>query len=60
MLGKHTGRKALVHILSTHGYSFPDEKLDIILAYIKRHSEEKGAVTPEFLHECIQKIIERN
>jgi methanogen homocitrate synthase len=60
LLGKHTGRKALIHILSTHGYSIPDEKIDIILDYIKQHSEGKGAVTPEFLDACIQKVVQRN
>ena len=58
LLGKHTGRKALIHVLSTSGYSVPDEKIDIILADIKQHSEGKGVVTPEFLTASIQKAIQ--
>jgi len=57
LLGKHTGRKALVHVLATSGYSVPEEKIDVILADIKQHSEEKGAVTPEFLTKAIHKAI---
>ena len=60
LLGKHTGRKALIHVLSMSGYTLPDDKIDIILADIKQHSEGKGAVTPEFLHACIEKVAQRN
>jgi len=57
LLGKHTGRKALIHVLSMSGYAIPDEKIDIILADIKQHSEGKGAVTPDFLRACIEKVV---
>ena len=55
LLGKHTGRKALIHVLSTAGYDVSDEQIDTILADVKQHSEGKGAITPEFLTKCIEK-----
>ncbi|MDV0443813.1 homocitrate synthase family protein [Methanorbis rubei] len=53
MLGKHTGRKGLEHILTTLGYTCSNEQTDEILEKIKAAAEAKQSITAEYLSEII-------
>lgn len=56
ILGKHTGKRALTHILSTFGYHLADEQIVQVLEEIKVRSEGKCSITPRVLGEIITEI----
>ncbi|HWQ66431.1 MAG TPA: homocitrate synthase family protein [Methanospirillum sp.] len=56
ILGKHTGKRALIHILSTFGYQLPDEQVIQVLEEIKERSEGKCSITPQILRDIIRYI----
>jgi methanogen homocitrate synthase len=56
ILGKHTGKRALIHILSSFGYHLPDEQVLQVLESIKERSEGKCSITPQVLADIIQNV----
>jgi methanogen homocitrate synthase len=56
ILGKHTGKRALTHILSSVGYHLPEEQVVRVLDEIKGRSEGKCRITPQVLAEIIRDI----
>ena len=56
ILGKHTGKRALTHILSTFGYNISDDQIMQVLAMIKEHSEDKSRITTEVLRKIITEV----
>ncbi|MDD1723974.1 MAG: homocitrate synthase family protein [Methanospirillum sp.] len=56
ILGKHTGKRALVHILNTFGYHIGDEQVKQVLTIIKDRSEDKCGITPQVLQEIISRV----
>ena len=56
ILGKHTGKRALIHILSSFGYHLPDEQVIQVLEDIKEQSEGKCRITPQVLTDIIRNI----
>jgi methanogen homocitrate synthase len=56
ILGKHTGKRALTHILTTFGYHLTDEQIVQALEDIKEQSEGKCTITPQVLRTIIQNI----
>ena len=55
ILGKHTGRKALEHVVATLGYTLSEPQICHVLDLVKEYSEQKCSITPEIL----QKLIRR-
>ncbi|MFA5331225.1 MAG: homocitrate synthase family protein [Methanoregula sp.] len=55
ILGKHTGRKALEHVVSSLGYDLSEVQICRVLDLVKVHSEQKCSITPKIL----QKLIRR-
>ncbi len=56
ILGKHTGKRALTHILGTFGYHLADEQVIAVLDEIKEQSEGKCRITPVVLASIIHKV----
>ena len=56
ILGKHTGKRALTHILSTFGYNISDDQIMQVLAMIKEQSEDKSRITTEVLRKIITEV----
>lgn len=56
ILGKHTGKRALTHILTTFGYHLPDEQIVKVLEDIKEQSEGKCSITPQVLRDIIRNV----
>ena len=56
ILGKHTGKRALTHILTTFGYHLPDEQIIQVLEDIKEQSEGKCTITPQVLRNIIRNV----
>jgi len=56
ILGKHTGKRALSHILSTFGYRITDEQITKVLVLIKDRSEDKCSITPDVLRGIIAEV----
>jgi methanogen homocitrate synthase len=54
ILGKHTGSKALEHVVSTLGYNLTREQICRVLERVKTEGEHKSVITPEHLLELIQ------
>jgi len=55
ILGKHTGRKALEHVVASLGWNLTDKQICRVLDLVKDHSEHKCAITPEILKKLIRK-----
>lgn len=55
ILGKHTGRKALEHVVSSLGYDLSEVQICRVLDLVKEHSEQKCSITPEILKKLIVK-----
>ena len=53
ILGKHTGRKALEHVVATLGYSLTEPQICHVLDLVKDYSEQKCSITPEILKKLI-------
>jgi len=58
ILGKHTGKKALEHVVSTLGCELSDKQICTVLDLVKDHSEHKCNITPEVLRKLIKKVKE--
>jgi methanogen homocitrate synthase len=59
ILGKHTGRKALEHVVGSLGYHLSEPQLCHVLDLVKMRSEHKCGVSPEVLMELIRESIQR-
>jgi len=55
VLGKHSGVKALTHVVSSMGYDLSRDELCALLARVKAKGEESGAVDRETLKDLIEK-----
>lgn len=58
MLGKHTGRKALEHVVASLGCELSEKQICRVLDLVKDHSEHKCNITPEVLRRLIRKAQE--
>lgn len=56
ILGKHTGKRALLHILNTFGYHIPDDQVMQVLELIKDRSEDKCSINQQVLREIISQV----
>ncbi len=54
ILGKHTGKKALEHVVAGLGYSLNEEQICQILDEVKELGESKCGITPETLTALIR------
>jgi methanogen homocitrate synthase len=54
ILGKHTGKKALEHVVSTLGYQLNEEQICRVLDEVKELGESKIGITPETLTALIR------
>ena len=55
ILGKHTGRKALEHVVVSLGYDLSEKQICRVLDLVKDHSEQKCSITSEVLMKLIKK-----
>lgn len=58
VLGKHTGRKALAHVVNSLGCELSMNETDWVLEQIKERSEGKCSITPEMLLRLIKRSKE--
>jgi methanogen homocitrate synthase len=58
ILGKHTGKKALEHVVSSIGCELSDKQICRVLDLVKEHSEHKCNITPVVLRKLIKKAQE--
>jgi len=58
ILGKHTGKKALEHVVASMGCELTGAQICRVLENVKKHSEEKCTITPEVLKKMIRKAKE--
>jgi methanogen homocitrate synthase len=58
ILGKHTGKKALEHVVATMGCELTDKQICRVLDLVKEHSEHKCSITPDVLRKLIRKAQE--
>ena len=58
ILGKHTGKKALEHVVASIGCELSDQQICAVLDLVKDHSEHKCNITPEVLRKLIKKVQE--
>jgi methanogen homocitrate synthase len=58
ILGKHTGKKALEHVVSSMGCELTDPQICRVLEKVKKHSEQKCMVTPDVLKKLIRNAKE--
>lgn len=58
ILGKHTGKKALEHVVSSLGCELSEKQICSVLDLVKEHSEHKCNITPEVLRKLIKKVKE--
>jgi methanogen homocitrate synthase len=58
ILGKHTGKKALEHVVSSLGCELSEHQICRVLDLVKEHSEQKCSITPEVLKRLIRKAKE--
>ncbi|WP_292427308.1 homocitrate synthase family protein [Methanoregula sp.] len=56
LLGKHTGRKALEHVVATLGCDLSEAQICRLLDLVKEHSEQKCSITPEVLQKLIGRV----
>ena len=55
ILGKHTGKKALEHVMAGLGCECTDKQVCRVLDLVKDHSEQKCNITPDILRRLIKK-----
>ena len=55
ILGKHTGRKALEHVMESLGCECTEKQVCRVLDLVKDHSEHKCNITPDILRKLIKK-----
>ena len=58
ILGKHTGKKALEHVVASLGCKLSEKQICKVLDLVKEHSEQKCNITPEVLRHLIRKAKE--
>jgi len=58
ILGKHTGKKALEHVVASLGCELSDKQVCRVLDLVKDHSEHKCNITPEILKKLIRTVKE--
>jgi len=58
ILGKHTGKKALEHVVASLGCELTGPQICRVLERVKKHSEEKCTITPDVLRMLIKKTKE--
>jgi len=58
ILGKHTGKKALEHVVVSLGCALSEKQICRVLDLVKDYSEHKCNVTPEVLRKLIKKVQE--
>ncbi|MDD1718996.1 MAG: homocitrate synthase family protein [Methanoregulaceae archaeon] len=58
ILGKHTGKKALEHVVSSMGFSLSERQICDILEKVKERGETKSGVPPAVLVELIRRVQE--
>ncbi|MCK9631406.1 MAG: homocitrate synthase family protein [Methanoregula sp.] len=58
ILGKHTGKKALEHVVASLGCELSETQICAVLDLVKDHSEHKCNITPEVLRKLIKKVKE--
>ena len=58
ILGKHTGKKALEHVMASLGCECTDRQVCRVLDLVKDHSEHKCSITPGILRRLIRKARE--
>ncbi len=58
ILGKHTGKKALEHVVASLGCDLSENQICRVLDLVKDHSEHKCNITPEVLRKLIKKVQE--
>ncbi len=58
ILGKHTGKKALEHVVSSLGCELSEKQICRVLDLVKDHSEHKCNITPDVLRKLIKKAQE--
>jgi methanogen homocitrate synthase len=56
ILGKHTGKKALEHVVASLGCELTEKQVCRVLGLVKDHSEHKCSITPEILKKIIRKV----
>ncbi len=56
ILGKHTGKKALEHVVATLGYSLSEQQICKVLDEVKELGESKCGITPDTLTALIRHI----
>lgn len=60
ILGKHTGKKALEHVVASLGCNLSEQQICRVLDLVKEHSEQKCNITPEVLKSLIRKVRQEN
>lgn len=60
ILGKHTGKKALEHVVASIGCELSETQVCRVLDLVKEHSEQKCNISPEILRKLIKKAKEGN
>jgi methanogen homocitrate synthase len=58
ILGKHTGKKALEHVVANIGCHLSEKQICTVLDLVKEHSEHKCNITPEVLRKLIRRAQE--
>jgi methanogen homocitrate synthase len=56
ILGKHTGKKALEHVVATLGYSLNEQQICKVLDEVKELGESKCGITPDTLTALIRHV----
>jgi methanogen homocitrate synthase len=60
ILGKHTGKKALEHVVASLGCTLTEKQVCRVLDFVKDQSEHKCDITPDVLKRLIRKAKEEN
>jgi len=60
ILGKHTGKKALEHVVASLGCELSEKQICRVLDLVKTHSEHKCNITPKVLRKLIEQAISEN
>ena len=60
ILGKHTGKKALEHVVASIGCELSEQQVCRVLDMVKEHSEHKCNITPDVLKNLIRKAKQEN
>jgi methanogen homocitrate synthase len=58
ILGKHTGKKALEHVVSSLGCELSEKQICMVLDMVKEQSEHKCSITPDVLKKLIKQAKE--